>query len=245
TASSATSAAAPAAAASTAAAPASAALEASASAAATTLEALATRLAAGAVHAGSPPVPHATEGAGASRRLPSAELSPASELAGLTSSGLSATELASTAELASLRASPTERALLHAATSHLLPSLRGPSAECVARLHVAGAGLVEALLRRGVAILCAFAMLGLVLPPATIALAAIGLATIALPTITLPTIALVVLDALICDIRAVHALGEVVVVVRVDVHVAAAPVAVAPDRGARGHAEAEGQECGT
>src|SRR5262249_36660158 len=151
------------------------------------------------------------------------------------SPGLSAPDLASTSELASLRASPAERALLHAATSHLLPSLRGPSAECIARLHVAGAGLVEALLRRGVAILCALAMLRLVLPPATIALA----------TIALPTITLVVLDALVRDIRAVHALREAVVVVRVDVHVAAAPVAVAPDRGACGHAEAEGQECGT
>src|SRR5262249_29791297 len=36
---------------------------------ATTLEALTTRLAAGAVHAGSPPLPHTIEGAGASRRL--------------------------------------------------------------------------------------------------------------------------------------------------------------------------------
>src|SRR5262245_65062300 len=87
-------------------------------------------------------------------------------------------------------------------------------------------------------------MLRLVLPPAAIALAAIALATIALATITLPTVALVVLDALVRDIRAVHALREIAVVVHVDVHVAAAPVAVAPDCSARGHAEAEGEQGG-
>src|SRR5258705_13988782 len=92
------------------------------------------------------------------------------------------------------------------------------------------AAAVELLLCRRVAILRALAVLGTVLP------AAARTAT-ALPA--LPAGGTVV--DLVLPIRVVHVLGEVVVVAVVDVDVAAAPVAVAPQRRADRHPDAEGE----
>jgi len=188
-------------------------------------EALAARASLCAVHAGGPTLPYALEGAGSSSPLTS-ELAAASELPCLPAAHRRT--LGGTAA--------PERALLAAAAGHLLPSLGGAAPEGLARLHVPRTRLVEALLRRGVAILRALAMLRIVLP--------LPRASIALAAIALTAIALIMLDALVRDVRVVHVVGVAVVIARVDVDVAAAPVAVAPERTAHGHAETEGEEGG-
>src|SRR5262249_15032168 len=117
---------------------------------------------------------------------------------------------------------PTSAAL--PALVELLAALLGAPAVRLARLDALRvAPAVELLLGRVVAILDAATILRIVLPLRLIAALAL----------------LVVRDALVGDIRPVDVVREASVVVDVDVHVAAPPVAVAPERAPDRHAYAE------
>jgi hypothetical protein len=69
----------------------------------------------------------------------------------------------------------TEISLLHATARHLLAPLGGTPPEGFTRLCVGRPGLVEALLRRGIAILRALAVLRIVLPLARAAIVLVRL----------------------------------------------------------------------
>src|SRR4029450_12213858 len=101
---------------------------------------------------------------------------------------------------------------------------------CIPRRGVPRTTAIELLLGRAVAILGALAVLGTVLP-----------ASLTATTLSPPAVSGTLAD-LVLAVRVVHVLREVVVVAVVDVDVAAAPVAVPPQRAPDGHPDAERQE---
>src|SRR5262245_26343387 len=166
----------------------------------------------------------------ASRRLPLAsatlERSPARALALADSTSAAGARALASSDTLSCPLSLTE--LTGAALANLLPPFGGATPEGLARLDPGlVTALLEALLRRSVAVLHAAAVLGVVRPVAPVA----------------AHVAARVRDAVL-PVAVVHILGEVVVVVRVDVDVAVTPVAAAPERGAHGHADPKRQRGG-
>src|SRR5262249_22101114 len=165
--------------------------------------------------------------AGARRRLRST-IPQASATATISSQAASArllTEptLLTETTLAIASAGLTDSSLLAATTK--LGSLPGTASECLSGLSVGRASLVEALLGRVVAVLHTLAVLGIVLPLASV------------PASSRPA-RRALFHAIARGLRVVDVLGEVVCAAAVDVHVTTAPmpVAVAPQRRAhRGH----------
>jgi hypothetical protein len=142
---------------------------------------------------------------------------------------LAGTRLSSASALPSAQLLTTSAAeVAGAAASDLLTALLGAPAEGLAGLRLRARAAIELLLCRLIPVLDAAAILGIVLPLRSIAATAT-----ALPLAD-------ALRAFVGDVRPVHVPGEIVVLVDIDVHVAATPVAVAPHRRAHGHADAEG-----